>query len=457
MRKILYLGVCFIILFYSCDAESSTSEKVGKEETLTFEGASEAEVLGIATLGQSYIVAGDIDLDSDTGAALLFSTDGEKINWTRTYTNNSMHNWFDGVTIDKDGNAIAVGASYSSSTKSDVIVSKVDADGNEVWTKVFGGNGTDRAMDVVELENGYLVAGATWSAGHGDADVFFMLLDKQGALQYVKMLGSTGYDYFDGNIVVFEDGSFAGSGRTSYFVSQNDDVNAWVIKFSSTGAVEWQKSYTATGWEQAEGIALAPDGNLIVGAISNGAPGASEEDSNWGWWLLKVKATDGSVMWQNFIDPKGSSEWLYDIAVDENGDILAIGDTWAYNWEPYRESIMLRKINNDNGAVIWQKYYSRAYHYELPESIIVNPNGGYVAAGSSTDESTNNIEGILQYFRDSGQNSIFIDVANNTTNKPAYSESSTDSTVITNPTMFSEISRNLLQEKNYQINFRELN
>jgi len=58
-----------------------------------------------------------------------------------------------------------------------VWVLKLDASGNLLWDKTFGGSEGDFARSIVSTpDNGYAVAGYTWSKGAGNYDIWVLNL-----------------------------------------------------------------------------------------------------------------------------------------------------------------------------------------------------------------------------------------------------------------------------------------
>ncbi len=62
----------------------------------------------------------------------------------------------------------------------DILLTKNDIKGNEIWFKRFGGKSWDKASSVLETKNGYLITGSTSSYGDGNYDMFIIKTDKKG-------------------------------------------------------------------------------------------------------------------------------------------------------------------------------------------------------------------------------------------------------------------------------------
>ncbi|MDY0110106.1 MAG: hypothetical protein RBT60_09240 [Candidatus Krumholzibacteria bacterium] len=81
-----------------------------------------------------------------------------------------------------DGGCVVAGDSFASEpTGIDVIVVRLDAAGNTVWERTYGGAGTDRAYGIARgTSGGYLLVGTTDSARLYDNDVLLLRLNEEG-------------------------------------------------------------------------------------------------------------------------------------------------------------------------------------------------------------------------------------------------------------------------------------
>ncbi|MCP4643645.1 MAG: hypothetical protein GY851_24570, partial [bacterium] len=128
------------------------------------------------TSGGGYIVAG-YTYSYGAGAAdmYLIKTDASgNAQWSKT---------FGGTEEDKalcvqqttDGGYILAGPtfSYGAVFENDMYLVKTDASGNELWSNTFGDTGSDTACSVRQTtDNGYILAGSTFSYGAGLDDMY---------------------------------------------------------------------------------------------------------------------------------------------------------------------------------------------------------------------------------------------------------------------------------------------
>jgi len=173
----------------------------------------------------------------------------------------------------------------------DYALLKIDASGNVIWNKIFGGANLDHcfAMDL-STEGDIFLSGHTLT-GTENWDAYTMKIDTDGNQLWESKTGNPrGFDpkYIHDEvwgIKATSDGGciiVAGTGD-EYSIykrrcgNDGDDSNTWhvyLVKYDGNGNVQWQKTYgDAEGCDWAgEDIDLTADGGAIV-AVDNGSFG----------------------------------------------------------------------------------------------------------------------------------------------------------------------------------------
>src|SRR5262249_49744603 len=140
----------------------------------------------------------------------------------------------------------------------DLWVLKLDAIGNAVWQKSYGGSASDGAGAVRQTpDGGYVVAGYTRSYGAGQFDAWGIKLDADGNVTWQKTDGGTGFD-FASDVQPTADGGYIVAGSTTSFGAGSDD--AWVLKLDANGNVIWQKTYGGADSDGASAVHTTADG-----------------------------------------------------------------------------------------------------------------------------------------------------------------------------------------------------
>lgn len=105
----------------------------------------------------------------------------------------------------------------------DMIVSKLDRLGKHVWTRVIGGIGDDYAYSLVETsDNSLVIAGETASFGAGNIDILLVKIDANGNFIWAKTIGGGNRDYAVHIISTADDGFALTGGTRSYGRSHLD-------------------------------------------------------------------------------------------------------------------------------------------------------------------------------------------------------------------------------------------
>ena len=160
--------------------------------------------------------------------------------WTKTY-GGIEYDWGFSVQQTDDGGYIIGGAIYSfGSISGDVWLLKTDANGDTVWTKIYGGAGTDEGQCVQQTtDSGYIIVGWTESFGAGAWDVWLLKTDADGDTLWTKTYGGIFVDY-GYSVQQTNDGGYIIVGWTKSFGAGDYDV--YLVKTDVDGDTLWTKT-----------------------------------------------------------------------------------------------------------------------------------------------------------------------------------------------------------------------
>jgi len=274
-----------------------------------------------------------------------------------------------------EGGFMIVGYTYSHGNGDpDIFVLNTDSDGNELWSKTYGGSSWEYGYSICRTnDNAYVFTGYTTSFGAGSKDVYLVKIDHNGDVLWTKTIGDSGIDvgrsFFEmseGNLIVCGYTESSGSGE--------DDL--LLVKTNSEGNVLWRKTFG--GVRSDLGKFAYEDENyniIIVGA--NGSDGV-----NMDYYFLKTDS-DGNL--QQSGNYGSHVDFPFDMGnsicpADDNGYIM-IGDS---NIETAL-NMMLIKIDS-LGNEIWIKSFGDGLHDH--GNSIVNSNDGYAICGSVRNTET---------------------------------------------------------------------
>jgi len=267
-----------------------------------------------------------------------------------------------------DGGYIVAGSTRSFGVGwDDIWVLKLNANGDVVWQKIYGGSAYDYANSIQQTsDGGYIVAGSTWSFGAGNYDIWVLKLDANGTVVWQKTYGGSDWDRAY-SIQQTSDGGYIVAGETYSFGAGN---NFWVIKLDANGTVVWQKTYGGSWNESAKSIQQTSDGGYIVAGWTRSF-GVGWDD----FWVLKLDA-NGDVVWQKIYGGPGY-DYANSIQQTSDGGYIVAGETYSFGAGGY--DFWVLKLNA-NGDVVWQKTYGGSYD-DYAKSIQQTSDGGYIVAG----------------------------------------------------------------------------
>ncbi len=111
---------------------------------------------------------------------LLKTDNAGNILWTKTYGGSSS-DYGHSIKETADSGFVIAGYSNSFGIGGDVYLIRTDADGNHLWSKTYGGTGTDIGWSVQQtLDGGFAIGGHTTSFGAGNNDVYLIKTDQLG-------------------------------------------------------------------------------------------------------------------------------------------------------------------------------------------------------------------------------------------------------------------------------------
>lgn len=171
---------------------------------------------------------------SQAGINLIKTSLDGMVQWTRTYTRLQSEEGFAVIPSSNGEYIIAGGLFPPENVSEELFTIKTSSSGDTVWTKTFGGNSFDRARSVAEaIDGGYVYAGQTESFGNG-RQAWLLKLDANGEPVWNRYYG--GHQEENGyNIEATGDGGFIIAGSTFSFGAGQQDF--YMIKTDSLGLV----------------------------------------------------------------------------------------------------------------------------------------------------------------------------------------------------------------------------
>jgi hypothetical protein len=307
------------------------------------------------------------------------------IEWSRVY-DAAGRAVFSEVAKTGDGGYIAAGRTGENN---DVFILKLSDAGLVEWGSYFGGASGDKADSVQQTaDGGYIAAGVTNEYITSDlGDFWVSKLSPLGNVEWSSVFrgpnreGDWNEDEKNVTIRQSADGGYFLAGDSNSFGMGGYDI--WILKLSSAGVIEWQKTFGGSGDEtfpnSGPHFVTTPDQGLIV-ACTTSSFGATAADG----WLFKVSSA-GDIVWQKRIGGP-QSDTLNAIQPTSDGGYAIGGFTRAIPDDGFRHAWLVKLDPAFN--IQWQHYYGTGSNFDI-QGLAQGAEGSFAAGGSRSPTSQN--------------------------------------------------------------------
>jgi hypothetical protein len=329
------------------------------------------------TFDGGYIIVGETRSFGNRADIYLIKTDekGDTI-WTKII-GGQFGDGGRSVQQTSDGGYVIAGYTHSFAVDyryPDLYLVKTDARGDTIWTKTYGRKRDEHGNAVhVCHDGGYIIAGYTSSYNNG-WDFYIMKSTANGDSIWTKVYGKTDNDMcFSAHEDFNGDCIFIGHTRQPVFEGDYFPYpDIYFVKTNSDGDTIWTKLYGGYGVEKGFSAQQTSDGGYIIAGFGGSGWGDDDDviliktnkDGDMLWtkkyggtkqdWGYSVKETaDGSYVIAGLTEPSKDNYDVWLLKVDENGDTIT--------------TMSCGGPGNDRAVFIQETY-----------------EGGYIAAGYTT-------------------------------------------------------------------------
>lgn len=339
MKKILLI---LILLSVNCFAQAPTIQWQksfgGAREENAYTALQTADggyiFSGRANSGNGDVVGYSWAYSLFNGDAWIVKTDAVgTIEWQKLYGGFSNDGALCIIQTTDGGYAVACVSESSDGTVTNHIggydywILKLNAAGDLQWQKSLGGSGDDFVRDIKQTpDGGYIVLGYSSSNlpnGHGLKEAYLVKISSTGTIQWWKPYGGSSDDI--GNAVaITPDGGYIITGTTTSsngnFTMNHGMSDIFIIKINSTGTIEWQKTMGGTNEDFGQSIIVLADGSYVLSAASSSTDGdiTTVNRGSTDLWIVKMD-TAGNILWQKSFGGS-SSDCYHESKISQTSD-----------------------------------------------------------------------------------------------------------------------------------------
>ena len=179
--------------------------------------------------------------------------------------NLSDYDYASALTELPEGGYAFIGTSYPDRNhKQQAALVQLDLLGNVVSEQFIGLKGIDEPKDLLVNKTGFLMVGNTTSKGQGDADIWILQTDRQGAILWEKTYGGTAKDGAN-SICSAPDNSYVITG-----FKKNPKTNKsalYTFKIDQQGELLWESELDTCFRNWGNKVIASPTGFLVAGVV----------------------------------------------------------------------------------------------------------------------------------------------------------------------------------------------
>lgn len=304
-----------------------------------------------------------------------------------------------GWTTSNDGDVTDHGGSY------DFWLVRLDAQGELLWQRTYGGTGSDNTISSRMLgteDGGFLLLGRTNSL---DGDVicndsfstgaWVLKVDSLGELQWQLCLdGGSSLDMFT-DAVQRPDGGYIVVGSTKsdtgLWLENHGQIDYFAVGIDVDGEVEWLRCYGGSGNDPVRRIVATSDGQYVVSGLTDSSDGQVTTGEHGRIWVIKIDG-QGNLLWNRRMGGLGGLGVIhqaYGLTAGPDGSVVVGAYTNAEDGDASGNcggttDVWLVLLDSD-GSILDQQCFGGS-GIDSAWDVIRTPNGYLVAASSNSTD-----------------------------------------------------------------------
>jgi hypothetical protein len=273
-----------------------------------------------------------------------------------------------------DGGFIAAGRTHSFGLDSaDFYLVKLNGIGDTLWTRTYGGTGMERAYAVQQTrDEGYIIAGYTTSFGAGLEDFYLVKTDSNGDTLWTRTYGGVGTDWAY-SACQTDDGGYILAGYTT--PSEYGDASVYLVKTDQAGDTLWTRAIRRNPtfyFDMAYYIQQTTDGGYIFAGQTPDGGTISTADI-----LIGKTDSQGNVEWIRNFGGNDDEDQAFQIKQTPDGCYIFVG--YTYCWGAGSMDVYLVKLDS-SGTMLWSRTCGGISN-DNGYAVRWTTDGGYVIAG----------------------------------------------------------------------------
>ncbi len=337
---------------------------------------------GFAVAGHTWSFGAGVN----NGWLIRIDANGNQL-WNRTYGGNDWESCYSVIEVSGGGFALAGYSTSYDAGSNDCWLLRVDADGNHLWNQTYGGFSADGAQSVVEVSSGgFILCGSTASFGAGGGDVWLVRTDADGNHLWNQTFGGVNNDIAY-SVIEVSGGGFALAGyynSTGGAAMYGNDM--WLIRTDANGNHLWNQTFGGAYGDMAYSVVEISGGGFALGGTFNSSYGIGLGAD---MWLVRTDA-NGNHLWNQTYGGSSSDFGGAVVTMSDGGFVLS-GFT---NSSGAGGGDVLLVRTDATGNVLWNHTYGGSA-FDIGTSLIEVSSGGFALTGWTNSSGAGNFDILL--------------------------------------------------------------
>jgi len=299
--------------------------------------------------------------------------------WYRPLGSESLHEWGNDIIQTKDGGYVVLGYSGKDDGEetTDVYLVKLSATGETQWEKTIGTKDVYQGgISFIQTpDDGFIMTGS--AGANGANDILLLKIDKNGNKLWEKTYGGEASDTAN-RIKATSDGGYIIAGQT-YSVQLGRKSDFYLVKVDGKGNLQWEKKFGKGDWiedflydvvETGKGDYMLVGDSETITWLGGFFPQIVSKS-----YFAKVNS-QGEIKWEKYVGDGINTQASQSLIKTSDGNYMAVG----YEKSPEQNVDLALWKWNDSGDQIWKKTYGGPLA-DFGQSIEATKDGGYIILG----------------------------------------------------------------------------
>lgn len=294
-----------------------------------------------------------------------------QITFYKTYIGSAFDRGEGIVQLSDSSYAVTGGSGAFSVNSGQAYLMLVDSVGNHLWTKSYGGNGSDWGRRVFYKPGvGYMIAGTSNSTSEGEYNFYVIATDEGGNLIQENNFGTNNWEQL-WDAVLLDDGGMFMVGETEGETTNQKDM--YIARVDDLGDTLWTQTISSGADDVANAVDVLNDTTVIIGGYS--------WDGSQSNGVLISMHINGSENWRTFYGSPASAKIntieVYNNEIYAGGEIVQQGED--------QSDLFLLKTDSDGNQLGSNTFYYNSNDW-VTDFAIVDDTSLYISWSSESSD-----------------------------------------------------------------------